>query len=184
MAYPQIGQPVATSGTAHVASCTKGVAKKSAERTRDTWSSRHRRGVCACVWRRTWWRSHLRTLLGKISRRHPRKQTHPGRSCSLVCKTAVFVSLLPPPPSFKQRERRRLALKDGSSRSAQRQLDAWVFIPPHTHTHLAVRCLESGDSSVSISLDAHPQDLIRQRMHVKRSLSSTSSQTDPPLTSS
>lgn len=45
-----------------------------------------------CGRKRSWWRAHLQTLLGKISLRRPQKQTRSSRSRSLVCKTAVFVS--------------------------------------------------------------------------------------------
>lgn len=90
-----LGQPVATSGTAHVASCTKKAWPRKAQNAQGICEAATTAVVCvcACGGKRSWWRAHLRTLLGKISRRHPRKQTHPGRSCSLVCKTAVFVSL-------------------------------------------------------------------------------------------
>lgn len=67
-----------------------------------------------------------------------------------------------------------------NSRNIQRQLNAWVYIPTHTHkhTHQALRCLESRDRAVSISLSTYPEDLISQWIHVKWRLSSTSSPTD------
>lgn len=75
-------------------------------------------------------------------------------------------------------------MQQGNSGDIQRQLDAWMYIPTHTTTHQALRCLESRDRAVSISLYTYPEDLISQWIHVKWRLSSTSSPTDSLLPSS
>lgn len=49
MAYPRIGQPVATSGTAHVASCTKKAWPRKAQNAQGIHEAAATAVVCACV---------------------------------------------------------------------------------------------------------------------------------------